>query len=292
MRSQIRKAGVHLSQQLQRRATRQWLHWHPELALPIPPLEMRQLVGPTDAAAFDNPNLDLVYPYLPQEAYTAVFDFGCGCGRIARQLLQQIPRPRRYVGIDLHRGMIKWCSDNLAPAAPHFEFQHHDVFNLSFNPGTDKLKVRPFPVEDRAFTLVNAWSVFTHVLEDAAKFYLHQCSRIMSPDGILNSTWFTFDKRDFPMMQESQNAIFINDIDPTNAVIFDRAWLRRSAAEAGLSIVNIVPPAVRGFAWIVLMAPRSAGRPEVEFPVDSSAAGIVRAPIPPLEAHQIGLGEP
>jgi SAM-dependent methyltransferase len=149
VRSRIRTTCRHVTQSMRRRATKQWLRWHPELGLPIPPLEMRELVGPTDAAAFDNPNLDLVYPYLPQEAYAEVFDFGCGCGRIARQLLQQVPRPRRYVGIDLHRGMIKWCSDNLAPVAPHFEFQHHDVFNLSFNPETDKSRVRPFPVEDR-----------------------------------------------------------------------------------------------------------------------------------------------
>jgi hypothetical protein len=90
-----------------------------------------------------------------------VFDFGCGCGRIARQLMQQSPRPQRYVGIDLHRGMIEWCRENLAPHAPGFEFQHHDVFNPGLNPGTDMRppRTRPFPVGDRAFTLVNAWSV-------------------------------------------------------------------------------------------------------------------------------------
>jgi SAM-dependent methyltransferase len=252
---------------------------------------MRELVGPTDAAAFDNPNAELVYPYLPPEAFAEVFDFGCGCGRIARQFLQQFPRPRRYVGIDLHLGMIKWCSENLTPVDRRFAFEHHDVFSLSFNPGTDKSRVRPFPVEDRAFTLVNAWSVFTHLLEDTAEYYLQECARILKPDGVLNSTWFTFDKRDFPMMQEFQNAIFINDIDPTNAVIFDREWLRRAASKAGLSIISITPPAVRGFAWIVLMAPQRAGLVEVQFPVDNASVGIVRAAIPPFFANQIGLTE-
>jgi SAM-dependent methyltransferase len=174
---------------------------------------------------------------------------------------------------------------------PRFVFEHHDVFNVSLNPGPDKASVRPFPVEDRAFTLVNAWSVFTHVLEDAAECYLRECARILKPDGLLNSTWFTFDKRDFPMMQEFQNAIFINHTDPTNAVIFDREWLRRTASRAGLSIVSITPPAVRGFAWIVLMAPQRAGLSEVEFPVDNASAGIVRAPITPWNASQIGLTE-
>ena len=37
--------------------------------LPIPPPEMRALVGPTDPAAFDNPSHGLVYPYLRADRY-------------------------------------------------------------------------------------------------------------------------------------------------------------------------------------------------------------------------------
>jgi 16S rRNA G1207 methylase RsmC len=65
---------------------------------------MRELVGPTDPTEFDNPSGNLVYPYLPADAYEAVLDFGCGCGRVARQLIQQSRPPQRYLGIDLHRG--------------------------------------------------------------------------------------------------------------------------------------------------------------------------------------------
>jgi SAM-dependent methyltransferase len=77
--------------------------------IPIPPLELRELVGLPDASFYDNPTGELVYPYLPAKAYASVFDFGCGCGRVARQLMLQHPRPQRYLGIDLHRGMIAWC---------------------------------------------------------------------------------------------------------------------------------------------------------------------------------------
>src|SRR5262245_6139899 len=51
--------------------------------LPMPPLEMRRLVGPTDLALYDNPNGALIYPYLPAESFRRFFDFGCGCGRVA-----------------------------------------------------------------------------------------------------------------------------------------------------------------------------------------------------------------
>jgi SAM-dependent methyltransferase len=204
--------------------------------LPIPPLEMRVLVGPTEPAAFDNPDRTLVIPGVDASHFDAVFDWGCGCGRVARQLIQQVPRPRRYLGIDLHRGMIKWCQRNLAPAAPEFVCHHHDVFELDFNPGTDKPRWLPFPCEDGAFSLAIAWSVFTHVNEEQATRYLHEMRRILRPNGVLFSTWFLFDKTEFPMMGDSQNALFVNDVNPTGAVIFDKNWLRSTARAAGLTL--------------------------------------------------------
>jgi hypothetical protein len=59
--------------------------------IPIPPAEIRELVGPTEPEAFDNPDHQLVYPYLEPAVYESVFDFGCGCGRVARQQIQQDP---------------------------------------------------------------------------------------------------------------------------------------------------------------------------------------------------------
>lgn len=77
------------------------------MALPLPPLELRELVGATDPA---------------------------------RRLMQQRPRPRRYIGVDLHRGMVQWCQDNLAPLADGFAFIHHDVHSPCLNP--DPLRSR------------------------------------------------------------------------------------------------------------------------------------------------------
>ena len=87
--------------------------------LPVPPPEMRALTGLTDEAFYDNPGGGLVLPEIESDpaAYDRILDLGCGCGRVARQLIQQHPRPSRYVGIDLHRGMVGWCQAQLAPAA-------------------------------------------------------------------------------------------------------------------------------------------------------------------------------
>jgi SAM-dependent methyltransferase len=257
--------------------------------LPLPPLPLRQLVGPTEDHFFDNPGGAPIFGAdVPPEAYDSVLDFGCGCGRLARQLIQQRPRPRRYAGLDLHAGMVEWCRRNLAQHAPGFEFHHHDVRNLGLNPGGQAL-TRAFPVADGWASLVIAWSVFTHVSEAQARFYLGEAARVLRPDGHLVSTWFLFDKRDFPMMQSFQNALFINDVDPTNAVIFDRDWLRRSAREAGLGLVAVTPPTLRGYQWRLVLRPLGAGAPEAEFPPDLAPVGVKPPPLLPADAPTLGL---
>ena len=257
--------------------------------VPIPPPEMRQLVGPTDLAAFDNPTGSLVFPYLSPDVYKEVFDFGCGCGRVARQLILQRSRPSRYLGIDLHRGMINWCKENLQPIAPNFEFLHHDVFNVRFNPGAGKPQAAVFPAGDGEFTLVNATSVFTHLTAYQAEYYLHESARILRPDGLLHSSWFLFDKADFPMMQEFDNAVYVQYVDPSAAVIFDRDWLRKTARVAGLTICSVIPPTIKGFQWVVIMKPRRPGVVEVDFPPDLAPRGLARPPIGPPDPAKIGL---
>jgi len=253
-------------------------------------MELRQLVGALPDQHYDNPSGSPVFPEVPLQAYDFVFDWGCGCGRIARQLLQQRPQPRQYVGIDLHRGMVEWCRRHLSPYAQNFEFHHQDIHNLGLNPG-GKAEVLPFPVSDSAVTLFLAWSVFTHVNEAAASFYLHELSRVLHPAGVAITTWFLFDKSDFPMMQDFQNALFINDIDPTNAVIFDQSWLRETADRAGLVLSSIIPPAIRGFHWKIYIKKAVSGAAHAEFPPDLAAKGVQRPPLMPLNAEHLGLDE-
>jgi SAM-dependent methyltransferase len=254
---------------------------------PLPPEEMRALVGLTDPALFDNPNGANVLPEAGERAYGAVFDFGCGCGRHARKLIQQQPQPERYVGIDLHAGMIRWCNEKLAPLAPQFRFLHHDVYNAGLNPAS-RAAMADFPVEDHAFDVVVAHSVFTHVVEEAALHYLAECARVLRPGGTLVSTWFLFDKQPFPMMQPFQNALYINSNDPTNAVIFDRAWLGAATAEAGLVMTEVWPPAIRGFHWQIRFEPAATATAAVELPEDTAPLGSMPPPVPTVPAHTIG----
>jgi SAM-dependent methyltransferase len=235
---------------------------------------MRQLVGPTDESAFENltgaPILN-----LPEARFDSVLDFGCGCGRLARQMLQQRPRPHRYIGFDLHAGMIRWCQNNLAPHARGFTFLHHDVEYSLFNPSNNKPQVRPMPAEDGSVSLLIAWSVFTHTIQAHAEYYLREAARVLRHDGELAATFFLFEKRFFPMMHDFQNALYINVEDPGNAVIFDREWLERSLRALGLGVIRAEPPTVRGFQWLLHIRRVSAKEPIISLPEDRAPFGHV-----------------
>lgn len=245
------------------------------------------LVGPTEQEAFDQPPGEPLFPTVTPEQHAMVFDFGCGCGRLARKLaLAAAPLPKRYVGIDLHAGMIRWANENLAPRLENFSFVHHDVFHAGFNPNRSRPRADSLPVDASSVTLLLAVSVFTHLVQDQAEHYLDEVRRVLHPDGVMIATWFIFQKSYFPMMQDFQDALYINDKDPTNAVIFDQEWLIKALGSRGLGIRAADPPALRGYQWRMEIVPRgdSIALPPDEAPFGRQPPPVVR------EAYAIGRG--
>jgi SAM-dependent methyltransferase len=192
-------------------------------------------------------------------------------------MLQRTP-PRAYLGLDLHRGMVRWCQERLTPCNPAFRFHHHDEHNIGFNPTGRKEGPIPFPVADRSMSLVVAWSVFTHLVQDQIEFYLNEAARCLRPGGTLLSTWFLFEKIGYPMMQEFQNCLYINAIDPTNAVICDRTWLHELLVARRLKVVQAQSPAIRGFQWLLHVAHEDDPRAKVELAPDDAPFGVHRPP--------------
>lgn len=257
--------------------------------IPIPPLELRQVVGPTDPAHFDNPTGQPIYTAfgLPLDAYDSVFDFGCGCGRLARQLLQQEPRPGRYVGVDVHRELIDWCRQNLSPFDPNFLFYHHDVYSPSYAPGNSLQLARPFPVQDGEVSLLIANSVFTHLLRRQTEYYLREVARVLKPQGVAVTTWFFFDRDSFPFLHQGPFTLFTGEADPTQAVIYDRKWFVETLRRCGLGVTSNTPPLVAGHQWSILLAKRT---PEMvdRFPLgEEGAEWICGATLKPIAAPAV-----
>jgi SAM-dependent methyltransferase len=228
--------------------------------LPVPPLELRRLVGPTDPRDFDNPDGRLIWgdlaygPLKPGEAYRHVFDFGCGCGRNARQLLLQHQPPERYVGVDISRQMINWCKKNLSRSG--VEFFHHDVWspNPLYAPDNSRNEYLPLRHHGADFMLINAHSVFTHLLERQARFYLKELGFMLAENGLFRTTWFLFNRAWFPILNPDQHCLYVNTEDPTQAVYYDWGFFKNLVKEAGLRIIDATWTKISGHQSVVMLA--------------------------------------
>lgn len=258
----------------ERRARRQSFEMTDEI--PLPPRHLRRLVGPIEPNLYSYPDAtSVIDEMVPPGTYASVLDFGCGCGRVARGMMGSPRPPTRYLGIDLHPGMVRWCRRHLTPVMRSFEFRHLDVHRRRSLLGWAKPWTRPFPAPGASFDLVLAHSVFTHILQEHAEHYLRESRRVLNRKGVLYATWFLFDKRYFPMMLESENTLFTNVIEPTQAVIYDRTWLETCIERAGLKIIAAKPPQLRGFQWRLLMAPEEQDSERIVIPNEDDAPFVV-----------------
>ncbi len=227
---------------------------------PMPPLDLRRLVGPTEEAAFDNPSGNFIWgpldfsPLKPGEAYEAVFDFGCGCGRNARQLMLQKEAPKKYLGIDISKRMISWARETLSACNPNFRFEFHDVYspNKEYAPNNTRgNRMLPFPSGDKEFTLINAHSVYTHLCPDQTEFYMKESARILSDKGIMRTTWFLFNKKFFPPMGPHLDCLYINLQDPTHAVYYDWEYILNLLHSLNLAIISVDWTKIPGFQNVI-----------------------------------------
>jgi len=228
------------------------------MTYPLPPIELRRIIGPIDDDSFINHSGDFIYKFRDLEyderyIFNRVFDFGCGCGRNAKRLLEQFHVPSHYVGIDINPVLINWAKYNLK--APNFSFYHNPV-----EPKRSKAAIKKFGT---GFTVCLAHSVFTHLYEDQAKFYLEEMRDMLAPDGLIFSTWFLFYRPDFPVLADYQHCVYVNEIDPIQAIYYDRAFLQKMFVEIGYKIVSYTPTFIRGFQNEIILARRESEYAEI-----------------------------
>ena len=96
-------------------------------------------------------------------------DFGCGCGRLARYLLES-GVPRSYSGVDVDARQIAWAARNLAGG---FTVMRPEP---------------PLAFPDSSFDVVLAISIFTHFHEEEQFAWLAEVRRLLRPGGLLVAT--------------------------------------------------------------------------------------------------------
>jgi SAM-dependent methyltransferase len=103
------------------------------------------------------------------EAFDAILDFGCGCGRVLRQIRQRTSA--KLFGCDYNAKLVGWCRQNLSFAT---FTQNRLQGNLEY--------------PDRSFDFIYAWSVFTHLTEHQSIFWIDELRRVLRPGGYLYFT--------------------------------------------------------------------------------------------------------
>jgi cyclopropane fatty-acyl-phospholipid synthase-like methyltransferase len=101
------------------------------------------------------------------DQFASILDFGCGCGRVMRWLVEVVPAERVF-GTDFDKAAIEWLHDN---------FKKTTCFVNSALPPTE--------FTDDFFDLILGYSVFTHFDRAYQDKWLSELKRIVKPNGIV-----------------------------------------------------------------------------------------------------------
>ncbi|HEY7833865.1 MAG TPA: class I SAM-dependent methyltransferase [Ktedonobacterales bacterium] len=151
---------------------------HEAERLPVPPVDLAVHVGQfgnVDSILYDGWRIyqDLkrgVEQYRPLAEMRRILDWGCGVGRVARFLIEDVPAAHVY-GCDIDAETIAWFQVNI--------------------PGPTVIvspPMPPTPYEDAFFDLIFGISIFTHFDEPTQFAWLAELARITAPDGLVAVT--------------------------------------------------------------------------------------------------------
>jgi SAM-dependent methyltransferase len=182
----------------------------------------------------------------------AVLELGCGHGRTARCLMDYLREPGRYVGLDVDRRRLEDAKVRLG--RPNFEFVWADVRNAHYNPaGAVAAEDYAFPFESRAFDVIYAASLFTHLLPGETRRYLREARRVLKPGGRCLFSFFLSDYYRGPGTSVSwvygfdsplpgHAGVRVRDPEHPDAVIaYPIASVTACAQDAGLRVERVLP---------------------------------------------------
>ncbi|MDP6400530.1 MAG: class I SAM-dependent methyltransferase [Candidatus Marinimicrobia bacterium] len=133
----------------------------------------------------------LFHEYCEQKKDINILDVGCGTGLLGIASSPFVQDGGKYLGIDVTRKDIEFCQKHFT--SPHYQFIHFDVNNPFYAPSQES-KHQPWPFEDDSFNMVSALSVWTHLNEGDAIFYLQEVKRVLKLKGKAIITFFILDE--------------------------------------------------------------------------------------------------
>ncbi len=142
-------------------------------AAPLPPPELAERVSAVSGPVFRTQGLkgftdlaEQIDRHTDLGSAARVLDWGCGCGRFTRHLIDaEFTRVR---GCDIDAEAVEWCTRNL----PGAEFEV-------------SAPSPPLPYPDDGIDVIIGCSVFTHLARRGQLEWLGELRRILAPGGLL-----------------------------------------------------------------------------------------------------------
>jgi len=134
-----------------------------------------------------------------------VLEVGCGVGRDAILLTEQLSDDGSYTGVDIIKPSIEWCQGNIASRYTNFSFHYLDIHSQIHNPeGSVKTTEVRLPAEDGSIDRIILHSVFTHMFEDDIVHYLHEFARVLKPGGKVFASFFILDEEALVLLEQEK----------------------------------------------------------------------------------------
>lgn len=167
-----------------------------------------------------------------------ILDLGCGYGRLAFGILERLPDIKKYIGIDVNRDAINWCTKYINSKHQNFSFIHTDVANRRYNPdgSIDKESII-LPVQDRSVNILYLYSVFSHMDIGDIESYLKEFQRILADGGKIFLTAFVEDGVE-DMVENPAGYTRDRWQGPLHCVRYDRNYFESCLERLGFEILN------------------------------------------------------
>lgn len=204
----------------------------------------------------------LMFIYSRANSAQTIVDLGSGTGILAIAAEPLVCAGGRYVGLDVNPVDIAFCKQHYP--SPPFEFHHMPAHNAAYAAAQSGQK--HWPVVDNCADLVTALSVWSHLNEADALFYMHDAYRVLRPGGKAIITGFILDETyeaslesrtdEMGTYHSSAKSMWIFDRPaynsnnwfstrwaeiPEKAIAFNKVGLERMMRESGLKVLALHP---------------------------------------------------
>lgn len=129
-----------------------------------------------------------------------ILDIGCGRGFLAISSAFLVKEKGTYTGIDINKNAIEFCKKHYKNENMSFIYlNHHNPYYNDVN----SVLPEPWPIDDNSKDLLTALSVWTHLNEQHAKFYMNEVGRVLKTNGKAIITFFCLDGHYENMLSQS-----------------------------------------------------------------------------------------